>query len=59
MVNKKEHRLIKKIEIKRSGGYRMGDVVLVKWPYYPYWPAKIKNITKTKTVSVEFFGDYE
>lgn len=56
MVNREENRLIAKIDLKRSGGYSIGDVVLVKWPYYPYWPAKIKNITKTK-ISVEFFGD--
>lgn len=57
-LTRQENQLIEKIALKRSGGYRIREVVLVKWPYYPYWPAVIDNISKNK-VTVKFFGDNE
>lgn len=35
--------------------FTLGSIVLVKWPSYPYWPAKITNICKN-TASVTFFA---
>lgn len=51
-----ENRISKRIEVKRSGNYQIGNIVLVKWPSYPYWPARITRINDKK-VNVEFFGD--
>lgn len=44
------------IEMKRSENVVNGQVVLVKWPSYPYWPAHITNVNGT-SVHVMFFGD--
>lgn len=44
------------IEMHCCENVQDGQIVLIKWPSYPYWPAQIKGITKT-LVDVEFFGD--
>lgn len=51
-----ENRLERRIDMKRSGTYKVGDIVLVKWLSYPYWPARITRIDD-KNVDVIFFGD--
>lgn len=53
---KTENRISKRTEMKRSGNYQIGNIVLVKWPSYPYWPARITS-KNDKKVNVEFFGD--
>lgn len=53
---KTENRLAVKTNLKRSGGWSNGSIVLVKWPSYPYWPARITSISE-KNVDVIFFGD--
>lgn len=36
--------------------HTVGSIVLVRWPSYPYWPARILDITKN-TANVFFYGD--
>lgn len=44
------------IEMKRCESVTNGQVVLIKWPSYPYWPATITCINGA-SVDVMFFGD--
>lgn len=44
------------IQMHACENVRIGHVVLVKWPSYPYWPAIVQNITKG-SAHVMFFGD--
>lgn len=44
------------IGMKRSENVANGQVVLVKWPSYSYWPAYITSVNRT-SVHVMFFGD--
>lgn len=53
---KTENQISKRTEMKRSENYQIGNIVLVKWPSYPYWPARILSINDKK-FNVEFFGD--
>lgn len=44
-------------EIRRiKTEFKENDIVLVKWPYFPDWPAIIQSI-KGKSIHVRFFGD--
>lgn len=44
-------------EIRRvKTDFKENDIVLVKWPYFPDWPAIIESI-KGKSIHVRFFGD--
>lgn len=51
-----DKRVACRIEMKRSNKFSLGGTVLVKWPSYPYWPAKITNISDKK-IDVVFYGD--
>lgn len=44
------------IEMKRCENIANSQVVLVKWPSFPYWPAYITSFNGT-SVHVTFFGD--
>lgn len=55
---KTENRIAVRTNLKRSDSWSQGNVVLVKWPSYPYWPARITSISE-KNVEVIFFGDNE
>lgn len=52
---RQEKRIIPNIILKRSYNYVRGDIILVKWPSYPYWPAWINDISN-KSFDVIFFG---
>lgn len=62
MVPKSVHKPCKEIQKRESIKMHQcehvqdGQIVLIKWPSYPYWPGIIKGITNT-LVDVEFFGD--
>lgn len=45
-----------KIELKRPENLKNDSLVLVKWPCFPYWPARVTSVTNKK-VDVIFFGD--
>lgn len=55
---KTEKRIAVGTNLKRSDSWSRGNIVLVKWPSYPYWPARITGISE-KNVDVVFFGDDE
>lgn len=48
--------IVHKIELKKLEKVDVGSIVLVKWPSYPYWPARILQISN-KNIQVIFFGD--
>lgn len=48
--------IIRKIELKQSEKIDIGSIVLVKWPSFPYWPARILQLSN-KHIEVIFFGD--
>lgn len=42
--------------VRTTKVFRENNVVLVKWPYFPDWPAIIQSI-KGNSIYVRFFGD--
>lgn len=42
--------------IRTTTAFRENNIVLVKWPYFPDWPAVIESM-KGNSIHVKFFGD--
>lgn len=42
--------------IRTTIAFRENNIVLVKWPYFPDWPAIIESM-KGNSIHVKFFGD--
>lgn len=47
---------VSKEVIRTTTAFRQNNIVLVKWPYFPDWPAVIESI-KGNSIHVKFFGD--
>lgn len=48
--------VVRKIELRQLEKIDVGSITLVKWPYFPYWPVRILQISN-KSVEIIFFGD--
>lgn len=59
----KKSQPVKTVEIKArreiiriTTAFKLNNIVLVKWPHFPDWPAIIESI-KGNSIHVRFFGD--